>query len=549
MRVLGALLIVLAAAACRDDAPALESTEAAHTAREYAWSNEPLQWANSTYADLRVDRETLPDDHRIATRMQTWADRIDAIVRTEVTAQLGSFAAPRPRIKIVPDAVDQNAWVSSLAGCGGAGIAPDASSLVPHDNADDVAVITEIGIARARPLLFHPPGWPSGRDFAKHLAWAAHPCSLVSTEAGFVSGCATSPAAHLAIAAATPFIHMTTALLADVDEVGAVFLLAHELAHYYRAHPSPLSKRHYRFWYEVDPDHAGRPLPSPEAALLEASYRQLAAQPKIVGGPGLVSRYPARMRRLIVGLAQALAANKDSALPCAAAAEAAAGTWPSELLDHDVPSPSARAAYLAFEARLEACAVDQPVMRGWAALAESAFARLSEQTSLAALLDRAASLAREIDARHDELERRLAENRIGLYTHEQEADDLALEIVTRLGISTDHALRSWIAYARASDAHTDEILGEGTSKRAAEEHGTVDAATCARLAENGFADGGKPVFVSMGILGDAHHADCYRFYNLRRETMVHRYAVAAPPPPLSPPYAELADEARRLGLR
>jgi hypothetical protein len=557
MRALGVVLIVLAASACQDDAPALESTEAAHTARAYAWSNEPLQWVDSTYADLRVNRETLPDDHRIAKRMQTWADRIDAIVRSEVVAQRGTFAAPRPRVKIVPDAADQNAWVSSLSGCGGAGVAADATSLPPHVDNEDAAVITETGIARARPLLFHPPGWPTGEDFARHLAWAGHPCAITSSEEGFTSRCAPAPASHLAIAAASPFIHMTTSLLADVDEVGAVFLLAHELAHYYRAHPSPLSKRHYRFWYEVDPDHAGRPLPSSEAALLEATYRQLAGQPKIVGGPGLVSRYPARVRRLVVALARALAMSNDPSLPCQAASEAALGTWPSELLDRDVPSPSARAAYLTFEARLEACAAAQPFTRGSvldpdrvAVLAESNFARISEgAASLAALLDRATTLAREIDAREHELERRLVENRIGLYTHEQEADDLALEIVTRLGISPAEALRSWIAYARASEAHTDALLGAGTVKRAAEEHGSVDAETCAGLAEKGFMDGDTPMFVSMGNLGDAHHADCYRIYNLRREAMVHRYVVARPPAPLSPPYAEIADEARRLGIR
>jgi hypothetical protein len=542
-----ALLVLLAAACSGDDAEA-ESAGSAHTAREYAWSNEPLQWAETTYAELRIDRETLPDDHRIAQRMQTWADRIDAIVRAEVAA----FAAPKPKIKIVPDADDQNAWVTSLAGCGGAGIAVDTTSLPPHGETEDVAVVTETGIARARPFLLHPRGWPTGDDFARHLAWANHPCSMASAGGGFTSACAPGPASHLAIAAASPFIHMTTALLSDVDEVGAVFLLAHELAHYYRAHPSPLSKRHYRFWYEVDPDHTGRPLPSSEATLLEASYRQLAGTPKIAGGPDLVSRFPPRLRRLVIAIARALE-SADPTLPCAGSTALL-----SSLLDHDVPSPAARAEYLAFEEKLAACAPSQPLTRGSALdpdrlsiLAENNFARIpGPHASLAAFLDHASAIARELDARHDELARRLVENRIGLYTHEQEADDLALELLTRLGIAPDAALRSWIAYSRASEAHNDALLGPGTSKRAAEAHGSVDAEACARLAAAGFRDeNGTPVFVSMGNLGDAHHADCYRIYNLRRETMVHRYVVAPAPPPLSPPYAELADEARRLGNR
>ncbi len=566
------LVLLGVASACSDSAPAVEGAASEHTAGEYAWSNEPLQWIDSTYGELRVNRTTLPDEHRIARRMQAWADRIDAIVRSKATETFREpYAAPRPRVKIVPDEADQNAWVSSLAGCSGAGVSPpgEAASpplapLAPHesdDESDDVTLVTQDGMERARPLLLHPSGWPTRADFAAHVTRAGLPCPPTLGGGGHLtSPCASARSAHLAIAAASPFIHMTTALLADVDEIGAVFLLAHELAHFYRAHPSPLSKRHYRFWYEVDPDEPGRPLPSAQAALLEASYREMAGKPASVGGPALPSRYPPRVRRLVVELARSLAARSATGLACHAVSEAAAGTWTSEILQRDVPTPDVRAAYLAFEAKLAECAPrqaltpDSPFDPGrLALLAEGALARLPTNAgeSLEAFLERAVALAREADARHDELHGLLADNRIGLYTHEQEADDLALEIMARLGVPPEDAIRSWIAYARASEAHIDAMLGSGTAKQAAEAHGTFDAETCARLADEGFvivdsAGRRRPVFVSLGDLGDAHHADCYRIYNLRREAHVHRYVTAAPPAPLSPPYAELAAEARSL---
>lgn len=106
---------------------------------------------------------------------------------------------------------------------------------------------------------------------------------------------------------------------------------------------------------------------------------------------------------------------------------------------------------------------------------------------------------------------------LGFYTHEQEADELALELMSKVGVPPGVAI--------------DKVLN--MLKNASEsDPNAVKWADCAMLREHGWRDAdGTPVSVPVGDPSRAHHNLCFRAFNMSREIAAHRYAVAERPAP------------------
>jgi|GEM_PF-4323987 hypothetical protein len=102
----------------------------------------------------------------------------------------------------------------------------------------------------------------------------------------------------------------------------------------------------------------------------------------------------------------------------------------------------------------------------------------------------------------------------GTYTEEQEADEIAVELLYAMGISHEPFVQQMLSRLRA-----------GKDSRGAQSKGAWSASTCeeARL-----ADWTTQPPVAMGN-DQLHHSLCYRIFNLDREFKAHRYTLANKP--------------------
>lgn len=123
----------------------------------------------------------------------------------------------------------------------------------------------------------------------------------------------------------------------------------------------------------------------------------------------------------------------------------------------------------------------------------------------------------------------MREQHLGFYTTEQEADEIALELMAKIGVPPGVAV--------------DKVLNmlKSTEERGGErDPDAIGWAECAMLREHGFRDAdGKEVSVPVGDPSNAHHNLCFRAYNMSREINAHRYSVAERPRAPGDPWARL----------
>ncbi len=546
-----------------EDADTSESNEAAHTEGEYVHvANGPFSWADVDYEALRPFTSydlasALGPGDKLTARMQAWANRIDKIVRERVErAAKTKLVAPKPIVKILPAKNEFNAWSRAVPVCLGVPFGPAAESTAAFMllGAEEHVLLSKKALPTC-PTLKSP--WPAVPELAKAWAAAGGFCDLELTGDRFKSRCeAGSSAANTAVFATTPFIHITTDLLGKLDEREAVLVLAHELGHYYRAHTSPLSKPKYGFWYEQDPTQPGRPVPSERAREIDTHYRNVFAAPLNQRIPN--AQYHPRLRALVSQIATTLLAHTEDTFVCNAA-RSKVGAWTTAFtkMPPEGPSQQAKDGYLAFEAELVSCAKNLKIVAGTTADASSltklevdtafklsGFKEISTEATLEAALKTATTAAQKMDDAETEMLAELRKGKIGLYTDEQEADDMAIDLVTKLGMQPNDAFESWLAFMSAA-----EKVGVLTS----DQTGELGAARCKELLAAGFTAPGEnkdtrvPVQMTLGKLEDPHHGNCYRLYNMWRENRAHAYAVVgAFSPPPGPPWAELKTHALQL---
>jgi hypothetical protein len=128
----------------------------------------------------------------------------------------------------------------------------------------------------------------------------------------------------------------------------------------------------------------------------------------------------------------------------------------------------------------------------------------------------------------------MKEKGFGFYTTEQEADEIALELLSMVGIPPGVAIDKILDNLKMAD----EWGGEGDPN-------AIKWAECAMLREQGWRDAdGKLVSVPVGDPSNAHHNSCFRAFNMSREIAAHRYQVGQRP---TPPGEEWSVLVTRLG--
>lgn len=526
----------------------------------YIQANTPFYWAPSDYAAFSASEASIgmpasptPVDANdaLTQRLQSWIDRIDAVVRAEVRQTTGAeLVAPRPIVEILPTSSTFNAWVSPTVACTGIELAGAEAGTTARSFLQSAQITHGSGYQCVHPAY---PGVDDFRTF-----WDRHKpaCKVGADVTVGGTGCnvaVNAPAGELALFATSPYIHVTSDLIAAVSERTLAIVLAHELGHYYRAHVSDAVIQRYNFWYDSEPDRKKLPVPAANATDLQAKYAELVDGPRTVQA-AVPGHYSPRFRTfLLTAIAPLLVARTEPSFACATARDAL-GPWTSSLLaGYGIPT-DAMDAYLAFEAKLVACAprVDLTGDPGPTALSYGSVlmavlnAKLPAVTlpfhaTLDQVLDALDAKAVKLDLKEVALVKQVQQNRIGLYTIEEEADDIALEISARLGISPDDVVASWLEFMQAIALAVPEYY------RAQYQD---ENATCQAMLATGFtttdASGTTtPTFVPIGDLSEPHHSDCYRLFNFWREQKLRKYTVADP---IAFPddWATMQDEAKRL---
>ena len=102
------------------------------------------------------------------------------------------------------------------------------------------------------------------------------------------------------------------------------------------------------------------------------------------------------------------------------------------------------------------------------------------------------------------------EKKLGIYTEEQEADEMSLEFLSRLGISAEPIIKLFAGFR--------SLFGVEDIQKFP---GTLSSKECMDAYNNGFID-----FIPISDYYDSHHESCFRAYNLHREIKAHKDELA-----------------------
>lgn len=122
----------------------------------------------------------------------------------------------------------------------------------------------------------------------------------------------------------------------------------------------------------------------------------------------------------------------------------------------------------------------------------------------------------------------MQEQRLGFYTTEQEADELSLELLARIGVPPSVGPDSQLMLQKIVEDLTRD--GWGGQK----DSGDLKWEQCTALRDRGWKDdAGRLVSVPVGDVSDSHHSFCFRVFNMVLELGAHRYPLASerPRPP------------------
>jgi hypothetical protein len=551
-----AVLPVLALlAACASPVDAVDGVSSAHSEGEvHRRDASPFHWANVGEDALDLPPPSTPADDPLRVRLQAWADRIDTIVVARAREQSVPHLAPHPIVHVVKGG-GINAWAAGALFATGASFGREPGfvylSTAGLWMADEMAAI-------GASLNGRPAAWPSNRTLLDAWSAASPTCDL--SEAGPDQLISERCVAHgtAVLAAQTPHVYMTSDLLSRVDETAALSVLAHELGHYYRAHASSLTVGQYDFWYDGI-DGSNRPVSSARAAQIASQYADVFQAPS--SPPNAAKVYHRRMVGLLTLLAFSLAVDPAAASMCSPEVrEAAYSPWLMQFLrSRDSHESLDLASFQKFEQGLAACAgalnlgpassgdtmVREKVAQVFATEGFASLGELETAGTLAAALELARTASIQMDRDERSMLDALRTGRIGLYTAEQEADEIMFEVVTSLGVAPKAMFDAWLDFMAA--AESDGAPRDATS-------GDLGARDCRALLDAGFAEKdaqgrARPVLMTLGDLSDPHHGLCYRLYNLWRENRNHDYvATGTFTPPAGEPWSQLQAHARSLSL-
>jgi hypothetical protein len=337
-------------------------------------------------------------------------------------------------------------------------------------------------------------------------------------------------------------ITVQSGLLTMMSEEEVVSVLAHELGHYYKVHIDHPFSSSYDYFYTLKESNVNGK-PKSEAAL--ASLGRAAQQAELPNRRYRVvpsQKFRTELFIPIMGLGNVIAKNQDceagecneactkfSDLVKSNAFRRSVGEFPFGAL-----SEKGLKSYVAFESMAAACfkdvsVGDDKVKEGRSIEAKYISYVLSVDQTLAPmfakseigddLLTSLKNAERALENAEKELAAPLTEaalKAVGYYTTEQEADELSVEWMAKIGLDP--------AAVITSEFKLGDYV-EGRMKEAwIRPHPTeIDMVTCKQLYANKWRNqSGKYVIVPIGDYEDPHHSTCFRAFNASREIDVHK---------------------------
>ena len=538
----------------------------------------PSVWypaSRSDFLSLRDDLEPYPDDHPRVTRLQAWVD----VINQEIMKLSNKVAIPRPLVLLVKQD-DPNAFVSSREIClpvqfsfiAGKNRDKDASpdgsdhgglDLVIRKNKNKLSLalnntpseciqgpadvkLTEDVLRR---LL--------GRNFSCVSKLSAQGVGANAKITGILERkCLNKDVSvwmddeqiskRLVYRAMFPYIVVADSFF-KLNEEEVVSILAHELGHYYRGH-GVSSKRSYDFFYELNTDHnlASRPKALPASDVLA----QL-GQDAVDGAEDIAVLFPVSGQKLHSAFfldalndrntMSKLCPSDDCRHICQDLNEQFSDEGKVRKIVGEFPhaplptSQKAKEFYQQFEERQLTCAAKIPwesvgksdlnyFFSGWPVSDVLKKIQPNVPRTLADYLMTVSEKIGELIKQQNDasygIYKQADDKHIGYYTEEQEADELALEILARLGLDVNAGVRAFLWALRESEA----TVGTDGSVP-----GVLNAAECQKALSDGFK-----TFVPIGDYGDNHHSICFRVYNLYREIEAHSADLAKAKPKVLP---------------
>jgi len=357
----------------------------------------------------------------------------------------------------------------------------------------------------------------------------------------------------------TPNWFVLNSGLADYlpNEETLVGVLAHELGHYYRFHINPF-KNEYNFFYTQD--EAGNPghKPIPNASL-ETFGKEVLKQSAAYYPVNLMPKANTFKLDPIIYLAIGDIARQASSLPnCVLAAEYDHGDNARVLAAMPYSPPNSIETYDAFTTVALQCLADIEAADAikqeidiesaiktpkWAPFLRNNLISRDGKTEMtkytmtvfgvigsnvavpksftkADILNLAVTLRANVGKINDTLQQAY-DTRLGLYTTEQEADELSLEILANMGLGGKSAVDTYMIFL-----NPDEEVGGFD----------IGLQRCEKMRANQWIDPEGRFNLKLLPIGDytdPHHGACYRIFNLSREIEAHKYALS-PPSPLDP---------------
>ena len=328
-----------------------------------------------------------------------------------------------------------------------------------------------------------------------------------------------------------------------LTEEEAVYVLAHELGHYYRLH-TVLPRQFYGFFYKLDKSHnlGSRPAPLPTSDVTAVlgkdvvkdarDYLELAKVPQQKLSTyffKVVQQFPPALERLCgdeKGCVNACAEIRRHFDKSEVEFDSLLGYFPSSQL----PATSkAQTFYSGYEQKIESCFKAMSFSK----MGKAAFIQWLKSGDLENITENSLGQSeqpwdavQELNGKISELikvqNEKIAKNiekanqeRLGYYTDEQEADEIAVEMTSRIGVDPKYSATSFLKLLQDYE----KKVGAPSSLP-----GALSYKQCLESYNKGFPD-----FVPIADYGDRHHSACYRIYNNFREQKAHQAELKALP--------------------
>ena len=354
--------------------------------------------------------------------------------------------------------------------------------------------------------------------------------------------------------------HVTvhSGIVTIMSESAFVSVLAHELGHYYRSHPTANDDAYGYFYTQQSKNVAKKP--SPESQLEQLGKDAIAATKLIDSGSNFAQVEGQVLRSdLYFLLGSLVTKSRDMSKACVDARNLASSSeFEKTMANFPVYpelSPDQRTAYLKFEEGALDCldvlafpdsgesvrnslvwkklksVAAHPTWPKWldrlTPSSRSALDGLNQELSDKIVDDSAESGSRTVGAvlrsvskklmagEEEALEvlKKAQKKRIGQYTYEQEADDLAVEFTASLGLDPKVVVDAMRSLGKTSPGEARDL--------------SLGYDDCETLWKNHWLDAqNNYVFVPVGGFTDPHHSICYRMFNIEREVAAHNVVPA-----------------------